>query len=99
MKRKRRLLIVGMVVGGLLTLAPVLGLAGTVLGMTRAFNTLGSSGTGDPQALSQDISVVLVSTATGVILLPVGIVLFTTSLVFFLRQRRSCPPPLPTQEA
>jgi biopolymer transport protein ExbB/TolQ len=99
MKRKRMLLIVGMVVGGLLTLAPVLGFAGTVLGMMRAFNTLGSSGAGDPKALSQDISVVLVSTATGVILLPVGIALFTTSLIFFLRQRRNAPPPPPTHQA
>ena len=99
MKSKTRLLITGMVLGGLLTLAPVIGFAGTIMGMMRAFNTLGSSGVGDPKALSHDISVVLVSTATGMILLPVGIVLFTTSLICFLRQRRTSPPPLPIQEA
>lgn len=99
MKKKRRLLIAGMVVGGLLTLAPVIGLAGTIMGMMRAFNTLGSSGVGDPKALSQDISVVLVSTATGVILLPVGIAIFSISLIFFLRLRRTCPPPLTTQQS
>ena len=95
MKTKRRLLITGIVIGSLLTLSPLIGLLGTVFGMTRAFKTLGSSGIADPQALSSDISVTLYSTAAGVFLLPVGIVVFVVSLVLFLRLRASSPPPLP----
>ena len=99
MNAKRRLLIVGIVIGSLLTLSPLLGLLGTVFGMARAFNTLGSSGVADPQALSADISTVLYSTAAGFFLFPVGIALMTVSLVFFLRLRASTPPPLPPRSA
>ena len=45
--------------------SPMLGLTGTVLGMIRAFSTIGSSGIGDPSALSAAIGEVLVATATG----------------------------------
>jgi biopolymer transport protein ExbB len=45
--------------------SPMLGLTGTVLGMIRAFATLGQSGIGDPSALAAAIGEVLVATATG----------------------------------
>ncbi len=45
--------------------SPMLGLTGTVLGMIRAFSTIGSSGIGDPSALAAAIGEVLVATATG----------------------------------
>ena len=93
------LLIAGIVIGSLLMLSPLVGLLGTVFGMTRAFNTLGSSGIADPQALSASVHTVLVSTAVGFFLCPVGIVLFTLSLIFFFRLRASRPPPLPQQPA
>ena len=95
MKAKRRLLIAGIVMGALLTLAPVFGLLGTVFGMMRAFDTLGSTGLGDPQALSASIGDTLIATAAGLFLCPVGIVVLTLSLVFFFRLRRPVPPPLP----
>ena len=94
---KRRLLITGIVIGSLFTLSPLFGLLGTVFGMTRAFNTLGSSGVADPQVLSASIGTTLLSTAVGFILFPVGIVIVTLSLIFFLRLRVSSPPPLPQQ--
>ncbi len=46
-------------------ISPMLGLTGTVLGMIRAFSTLGHSGIGDPSALAAAIGEVLVATATG----------------------------------
>ena len=98
MKAKRRLLIAGMAVGSLLMLSPFIGLLGTVLGMARAFETLESSGTADPQVLSSNIGEVLVSTAAGVLLLPVGLIVFIPSLILFCRLPASSPPPLPDPE-
>lgn len=58
---------------------PMLGLTGTVLGMMRAFSTLGASGIGDPSALAGAIGEVLVATATGLF---VAIPAFTAYYVF-----------------
>lgn len=44
---------------------PMLGLTGTVLGMIKAFSTLGESGIGDPSKLAGAIGEVLVATASG----------------------------------
>jgi len=56
--RVRYLSVIGVV-------SPMLGLTGTVLGMIRAFATLGQSGISDPSALAAAIGEVLVATATG----------------------------------
>jgi biopolymer transport protein ExbB len=48
--------------------APMVGLLGTVTGMIGAFAVLGSSGIGDPSALSAKIGEVLVATASGLII-------------------------------
>jgi len=97
MKTKRRILIAGIGVGSLLTLSPVFGLLGTVFGMTRAFRTLGSSGIADPQTLSASIGTTLISTAVGLFLCPLGIVLLSVCIIFLIRLRASTPPPLPPQ--
>jgi biopolymer transport protein ExbB len=44
---------------------PMVGLLGTVTGMVKAFETLGSAGIGDPSALSAAIGEVLIATASG----------------------------------
>ena len=56
---------------GLLTaiVAPVLGVVATVIGATRAFQTLGTSGHGDPSKVSMPVGEVLIPTFFG---LPVG---------------------------
>lgn len=46
---------------------PMLGLLGTVAGMILAFQTLSSSGGGDPSAFAGDISMALVTTAGGLL--------------------------------
>jgi len=45
--------------------SPMVGLTGTVMGMIKAFETLGSSGAADPSKLAGNISEVLVATGTG----------------------------------
>lgn len=46
---------------------PMIGLTGTVFGMIQAFDTLGSSGVGDPAKLSEAIGHVLVCTGGGLV--------------------------------
>jgi len=45
--------------------APMIGLVGTVIGMIKAFSSLGAAGIGDPSGLSAAIGEVLVATAAG----------------------------------
>lgn len=47
--------------------SPMIGLTGTVIGMIKAFSTLGASGIGNPQGLASAIGEVLVCTATGLV--------------------------------
>jgi biopolymer transport protein ExbB len=63
---------------------PMIGLLGTVTGMIRAFDTLGSSGIGDPSSLSSAIGEVLTATASG---LMIAIPAF--GAFYFLRNRAS----------
>ncbi len=65
------------------TIAPMLGLMGTVFGMIRAFNTVAfQAGLGRPQLLAKGISQALITTAAGLI---VGIP--TMFLYFYFRSR------------
>jgi biopolymer transport protein ExbB len=62
--------------------APMLGLTGTVTGMIKAFEKLGSAGIGDPSGLSAAIGEVLTATASGLF---IAIPAFTA--FYFLRNR------------
>jgi biopolymer transport protein ExbB len=48
--------------------APMVGLTGTVIGMIKAFHTLGENGISNPAELAKNIGEVLVATASGLIL-------------------------------
>ncbi|MDF3055817.1 MAG: biopolymer transporter [Rariglobus sp.] len=63
-------------------ITPMIGLTGTVFGMIQAFETLGSSGVGDPAKLSEAIGHVLVCTGGGLV---VAIPAF--ALYYVLRNR------------
>jgi biopolymer transport protein ExbB/TolQ len=69
-------------------LPPLVGIAGTVLGMIRAFRELAEEGSADPEALAGMISASLLSTLYGLLLWIPGIVL----LVFSIRRYRACRP-------
>ncbi len=56
--------------------SPRVGLTGTVIGMMKAFKTLGSSGAADPSKLSANISEVLFATAFGLFVAIPGFVLY-----------------------
>jgi biopolymer transport protein ExbB len=56
--------------------SPMVGLTGTVVGMIKAFKTLGSSGAANPAALAENISEVLVATGAGLFVAIPGFVLY-----------------------
>lgn len=61
--------------GAWLQFAQVIGLAGTVTGMMKAFRVLGTSGTADPAKLSGAIGEVLISSFIGIAVAFVGLIL------------------------
>ena len=48
----------------------MLGLLGTVSGMIKAFQTMGTTGMGKPELLAANIGEALITTATGLIMIP-----------------------------
>lgn len=78
------ILIVGTILGSVLTLGPVAGLLGTVISMMRAFTVLGSSGIADPRALSESIAQSLFWTATGLALVVIGLPMLITCSVLWI---------------
>jgi biopolymer transport protein ExbB/TolQ len=69
--------------GAILQLGPLVGLAGTIIGIRRAFEQLGTSGTGigDPAHLSGAIGHVLIWALVGFALSVVGLVLLFIALL------------------
>ncbi|MBT5856574.1 MotA/TolQ/ExbB proton channel family protein [bacterium] len=53
------------ILGSIITVAPILGLLGTVLGLMDIFNVISGGGIGDAQQLSGGIAVALITTVTG----------------------------------
>lgn len=56
-------------------LGPLFGLFGTIIGMIGAFQTMGSEGMGKPEALAEDIGVALITTAIGLCIGLIGLIL------------------------
>lgn len=53
------------VLSGIITVAPILGLLGTVVGLIDIFNVISGGGIGDPTLLSSGIAQALITTVTG----------------------------------
>lgn len=60
----------------IITLAPLLGLLGTVTGMIRAFRLLGAAGIDSPTVITGGISEALIATAFGLIIASVSLIPF-----------------------
>jgi len=67
-------------VGLAFQIGPVFGLLGTIIGMIRAFSTMGEGGVGGSEALAGDIGFALITTAIGLIMALVGIVLIVIAI-------------------
>ncbi len=71
------------VLNGIATLAPLLGLLGTVIGMIESFDALSSrAAAGRSEALAHGISLALVATAFGLVIAAIAVVLY----YFFLHR-------------
>jgi biopolymer transport protein ExbB len=71
------------VLNGTATLAPLIGLLGTVIGMIQSFDAIGSKvGSGKSEALANGISLALVSTALGL-----GIAVVSVAAYYYLLNR------------
>lgn len=66
--------------GAWLQLAQIIGLAGTVLGMIKAFSSLKTTGTSDPEVLSGAIGEVLISSAVSIAISFIGVLLVLISI-------------------
>ena len=64
------------ILGTIVTVAPLIGLLGTVMGMIKAFNVIALQGVGEPGALAGGISEALITTA-------VGLSIAIPSLIFY----------------
>ena len=72
---------------------PMIGLIGTVIGMTNAFRELSASETGiaDPAALSGDISTAMVSTAAGLVISVFAFIALVGVLIRFFTLPKAPP--------
>ena len=82
MKKAIALLVFGIV----LMLGPLWGLMGTIAGMIGTFNGIAEK-TGDAkaEALAANISFSIYSTFLGIIVCPVGLVLFVISIIWIIK--------------
>ena len=78
-RRKNRNMVV---LDTIITLAPLLGILGTVLGIIDSFDLLGAGGARDPMAVTGGIARALITTATGL-----TIAILTLIPYNFLRSR------------
>ncbi len=96
MKTKRNLLILGIAIGGLLTLSPLWGILITVIGMVLSFQAIGTgAGLSNPTLLSSSIGSSLVAAAVGFALFPLGVLILVISIVLYVRLRKATPSTAP----
>jgi biopolymer transport protein ExbB/TolQ len=76
------------IAGAILQLSPLLGVAGTIASMMKAFRALGDAGVADPAQLSVSIGQVLVSTATGIALGLGGMACLAAGVLLFNYRQR-----------
>lgn len=65
-------------ISALASVAPLLGLLGTVIGMIETFNVISVFGTGNAKAMASGISVALITTETGLLVAIPGVFLAST---------------------
>ncbi len=75
MKKVQRNYVIMLVIGVLLALGPLWGVIGSVIGMTRAFTTMGQSSSTEVGILANDISFALYCTMAGYLMCPIGLIL------------------------
>ena len=88
--------IVGIVLGTLLTAAPLVGLFFSGWHITGLFQILRHSGITDPQLLSAHMHSLFIAILIGFLFCPIGLLVLTLSLIFFYRDRNQKAPDRPS---
>ncbi len=89
---KKPLCISGIVLGGLLTAAPLVCLPLSMLSMMSTFNRLGHPGISDPEQVASGVRSTLLLVGGGILILPLGLALLIVSIVFLVRRPQSISP-------
>jgi len=71
-----------------LVIPPLIGLGGTVIGMIGAMDTMGLEGGIDPEALAENISLAMITTAGGLVVSLLALPVFIIAIVLFIKSRR-----------
>jgi biopolymer transport protein ExbB len=58
----------------IITLSPLLGLLGTIIGMINSFQVMGVAGIGQPHAITGGVAEALIATATGIVVAVVSLI-------------------------
>ena len=65
----------------IITLSPLLGLLGTIIGMIKSFNVMSAAGLGQPHAVTGGVAEALIATATGIAIAVVTLIPYNYFLV------------------
>ncbi|VGO17853.1 hypothetical protein PDESU_06455 [Pontiella desulfatans] len=76
------------VLGSILSFGPVLGILCTIIAMVSAFQTIGGQGVEKPEALAEEMGFALTSTAIGILLLPIGVILLVIGIRGMIKQQK-----------
>jgi biopolymer transport protein ExbB/TolQ len=75
----------GIVIGALLTVAPLIGFLASGWHITGLFQILGHSGMTDPELLRGHMHSVFIATMIGLLFCPIGLFILTLSLILYFR--------------
>jgi biopolymer transport protein ExbB len=73
----------------IITLAPLLGLLGTIVGMIQSFNVMATAGLGQPHAVTGGVAEALIATATGITVAVVALIPYNYFLARIEREEEA----------
>ncbi len=85
--KKKKVSKAGIWIGSILTLSPIWGTIATAIQMVGTFKATTVFGTGDPDALSEEISSALTSIEIGLLITPLGMAVLALSIIGYSKAK------------